>query len=139
MKALIATALLLIGSALGPNTGQIRGHVRYPACMPPEDLQVCAERNDGWHRCVDATELTEAGVAYTLDVPAGNYLVYSTSETYFPGYRAYYSKAVRCGLTIECHDHDPIQVRVRAGQIVKNIDPDDWFAPREIPFDEPSV
>jgi hypothetical protein len=125
MNALII-ALLLIGS---DPTGRIRGHVHFPACMPPADLQVCAERSDGFSRCTTKLMLTEVGLAYTLEVPPGRYLVYARSESTLAGYRAYFSKAVHCGLRVGCDDHAPVPVNVRANKTVSGVDPDDWFAP----------
>jgi len=135
MNALII-ALLLIGS---DPTGRIRGHVHFPACMPPTDLQVCAERSDGFSHCTSKLMLTEIGLAYTLEVPPGRYLVYSKSESTRPGHRAYFTAAVRCGLHLGCVDHDPISIEVRANKTVSGVDPDDWFAPiDELPL-EPSA
>jgi hypothetical protein len=132
MNALII-ALLLLGS---DPAGRIRGHAHFPACFPPPDLQVCAEGTDGSSTCTSKLVLTEVGLAYTLEVPPGWYLVYSASESTLPGYRAYYSEAVVCGLSVECDDHEPIPIEVRPNETVSGIDPDDWFAPKEpVPLD----
>jgi hypothetical protein len=107
--------------------------------MPPADLQVCAERTDGFSSCTSKLTLTEIGLAYSLVVPPGRYRVYSASESTRAGYRAYFSKAVLCGLRIGCEDHEPIPVDVRANKTVSGVDPDDWFAPiGEVPL-EPSA
>jgi hypothetical protein len=134
MNALIV-ALLLFGS---DPTGRIQGHVHFPACMPPADLQVCAERGDGFTSCTTKLMLTELGLAYTLQVPPGRYFVYAASEDTLRGYRAYFSKAVACGLHVGCTDHEPIPVEVRAHKTVRGVDPDDWFAPMQAPL-EPSA
>lgn len=134
MNALVI-ALLLIGS---DPTGGIRGHVHFPACMPPADLQVCAEREDGLLTCTSKLLLTEIGLAYQLEVPPGRYLVFSASQSIFPGHRAYFSRAVRCGLRVRCEDHEPIWIEVRANKTVSGVDPDDWFPIEEAPLD-PSV
>jgi hypothetical protein len=134
MNALII-ALLLIGS---DPTGRIRGHVHFPACMPPADLQVCAERSGGFSSCTSKLMLTEIGLAYTLEVPPGRYLVYSKSESTLPGYRAYFTNAVKCGLHLRCFDHVPVLIEVRPNRTLTGVDPDDWFAPQEAPL-EPSA
>ena len=138
MNALII-ALLLLGS---DPTGRIRGHVRFPACMHPADLQVCAERRDGVSSCTSKLMLTEIGLAYTLEVAPGHYRVYSKSESTRPGYRAYFTNAVKCGLHLGCVDHVPVWIEVRPNKTLNGVDPDDWFAPTEVePLEplEPSV
>ncbi len=138
MRAMIALLLLGLGSVAAPRPSRIEGHVHYPACFPPSDLAVCAATTDGTtERCTSRFSMTELGIHYRLEVPAGTYLVYATSETYFPGYRAHFSRAVVCGLSTECRDHAPIPVTVEPGQTVRHIDPDDWFAPVRPP--PPSV
>ena len=135
MNALII-ALLLIGS---DPTGRIRGHVHFPACMPPTDLEVCAERKDGFTSCTTKLRLTEMGMAYTLEVPPGRYLVYSKSESTRPRFRAYFTNAVKCGLHLGCVDHVPAWIEVRPNKTLDGVDPDDWFVPTDIGPLEPSV
>ena len=46
---------------------------------------------------------------------------------YAKDYRAYYSKFVKCGMSVDCQDHTPIVVRVKSGETVSGIDPMDWY------------
>ena len=44
-----------------------------------------------------------------------------------------YSKAVPCGLSVDCTDHSLIPVTVNAGQDVTGIDACDWYGPPPLP------
>lgn len=134
---------LWVVAALGmtsavPSVGFIEGHVRYPSCTPPVDLHVCAEALDGSESLrTRKLRFTKDGYAYAIPVSAGLWRVYAATHSILPGYRAYYSRAVRCGLSVECVDHTPIVVEVKAGEVVSGVDPDDWFdftpIPRPLP------
>jgi hypothetical protein len=121
---------LFCGSFFVPTRGLIEGRATYPACIPPADLEVCAEKVDARDRiCTTDFAWTPEGAAFLMDVPAGTWLVYATAKTDLPGVRAYYSRAVVCGLGVECEDHTPIPVEVRAGGIVSDVRPSDWYTP----------
>lgn len=138
LLSLLVGGLLLLPRALGaPNAplvtpGAIEGHVHYPACFgPPEDLEICAEAlGGGAEACTGELTATRAGFRYRLEVPPGRYLVYATTEE-MPGRRAYFSRHVVCGLSVDCRDHTPVPVHVEPGETVTGIDPDDWFGPPE--------
>lgn len=139
---LLAGGLLLIPRAIGAppevspvsEVGWIEGHVHYPACFgPPEDLTVCAEgAGSDATFCTRTLTLTETGFRYRLEVPAGRYLVYSITQE-IPDRRAFYSRHVVCGLSVDCPDHTPLPVVVEPGETTTGVDPDDWFAPPEPP------
>lgn len=125
--AVVATGIT-VGALRGPERGGVEGHVRYPACDAPADLEVCAERVGGGEAtCTRLRAETPVGYAYRLELPPGRWFVYSVAPTDLPGRRAYFTRAVTCGLTIACDDHARIEVEVRAGATVTGVDPNDWF------------
>ena len=103
-------------------TGELRGEARYPACMPPR-ITVCAELVSGGPLICAATD--EQG-RYRLTVPAGTYYVFAKAEEFLLE-RAYFTRAVLCGLDVECKDHTRIPVEVGAGRILTGVDPADWY------------
>ncbi len=75
------------------------------------------------------TELNQP--TYQIDnLPTGTYYVVA----YLPDtdqLRAGYTKAVPCGLSVECSDHALIPVEVTAGTATEGIDPGDWYVEPE--------
>jgi len=117
-------------------TGTIEGSLSYPSEFIPSHMTICAEDTSTKKQYCTKTHIQNQkytyGVGYKIeDVPSGSYLVFA----YFPGgeasysesYRAYYSKFVTCGMSVDCASHDPIVVTVAAGQAVTGIDPQDWY------------
>src|SRR5512147_1158944 len=96
-------------------TGVLEGSLGYPSDLIPR-LVVCAENVTSRDRYCTDTRLESDrythGVGYRLAVPAGTYHVFAQESQM----HAYYSPAVACGLKLECTDHQPIPVTVRAGQ-----------------------
>ena len=124
--------------------GRITGELRYPSCnKTAPGLEVCAEAvgSRDTTACTSDFEATEAGeLTYTLDVPAGRYLVFARTPIVRGGqYRAYFSQAVRCGLEVGCDDHAPIEIGVRPGQTVSGVHPSDWLRGTEPPKPQPLV
>jgi len=109
----------------------IEGSLSFPSNYIPEDMQVCAldTTNDQGIFCTK-DHITDKkytyGVGYKIEVPAGSYNVYATVSSW-QGYKAYYSDFVTCGLKSSCPSHNPIEVKVDAGQSVTKIDPIDWY------------
>lgn len=112
-----------------PGVGAIEGALLYPACTGlPTDLKVCAEEaSTGAVTCTQRF-VDQDGYRYRLELPKGRYAVWAESKTARPGYRAYYSAAIPCGLSVECKDHHPIPLAVDAGALTTGISPADWFA-----------
>ena len=114
--------LTLMG-ALNPFvTGELRGEVRFPSCTPPR-ITVCAEPVSGGKLSCTATD---ARGHYRLRVSHGRYYVFARADEFLQS-RAYFTRAVQCGLDIVCTDHAKIPVQVDAGQIATGVDPADWF------------
>ena len=109
-------------------TGTITGSLNYPSEGIPDDLEVCANNTITNETVCTNDHVTsneyQHGVGYELIVPAGSYSVYSKLPD--SNYRAYYSEAVLCGLTIECTDHTPLVVKIGANQTV-TANPHDWY------------
>ena len=111
-----------------PPTGKISGQLSYPASsLPP--LRVTAFRvDDGSASYTD----TAAGQStYELDLPEGDYhiVAYSIGGGGFPsGLAGGYTKAVPCGLSVDCTDHTLIVVTVVSNTVTANINPGDWYA-----------
>lgn len=114
--------------------GTITGSISYPSEFIPEKLTVCAE--NVYNRGVFCTQdkikdsSYEYGVGYKLNLPEGSYYVYA----YLPNedldkvaYKAYYSEFVLCGLEYSCQSHDPVLIDVKAGSVVSDVDPQDWY------------
>lgn len=113
--------------------GAIEGMLIYPSEGIPPELFVCAESIEfGETYCTDQRAMLPAGgqasiEGYRLPLPPGRYFVYATLP--MMPIRAYYSDFVPCGLHVGCPSHDPIVVEVRSGQILRDINPGDWYFP----------
>lgn len=107
-----------------PTTGTIAGKLTYPSTYIPKDIQVCAEETTSEEvTCKGGFE----GDSYEMELAPGTYHVYSRTDD-MEGYRAYYSKAVPCGLSVDCTDHSPLDVDLAGGEALSDIDPGDWYA-----------
>jgi hypothetical protein len=127
----LATMMVGLGGQAAVGTlGTIEGRLRYPACTEiPADLVVCGEEAQNGVRVCGRPYATVDGYRYRLQVPAGQYRVFAQTESARPGYRAYYSASVVCGLRVDCKDHAPILITAVAGQIQSGVEPADWFDP----------
>jgi len=67
-----------------------------------------------------------------LGVRAGDYFVYAAGRALGvpppTRFGAGYTKAVPCGLSVDCTDHAPITVHVSARATTTGVDPTDWYA-----------
>lgn len=115
----------------------IMGDLSFPSDYIPDDMQVCAEEVSTSEKHCDA-KIAKKGSrkVYVLSVPAGRYQVYAQTDDK-PGYRAYYSDAVVCGLEITCTSHKPITVTLAEGEQRSAIQPHDWYA--DISTERPEV
>jgi len=138
---LIWVIILLLwpcGAPAAPPPGVIEGSLSYPSDFIPPDMTICAENLAtkqiySTHKHVKAKKY-QYQVGYKLMVPPGDYHVYAYLPdpakwgAAFPrDYRAYYSEFVKCGQTINCKSHAPIVVRVKSGETLSGIDPQDWY------------
>jgi hypothetical protein len=134
----IALSLLIQPSpGAAANTGVIEGSLSYPSDFIPPDMTICAE-NLATKKIYSTRKHLKARkyqyqVGYKLEVPPGDYHVYAYlpdpakwGASYPKDYRAYYSEFVKCGQTVDCKSHAPIVVKVKSGETVSGIDPQDW-------------
>jgi len=105
-------------------TGSITGSLSYPSeFIPP--LRVFAFKVDS--QAYFFVDTIQNQSSYQInDLPAGYYHVvaYTTG-----GLATGYSQAVPCGLSVDCTNHELIDVPVNSGQVVTGVDPGDWYAP----------
>jgi hypothetical protein len=117
-------------------TGSISGGVGYPSeFLPAQDIYAIS--TDGSHFSV--VETVTSQTAYVLlGLTAGDYFVLTAprqasirggATTGKPVYRfgAGYTRAVLCGLSVECTDHTLVPVHVTAEMTVAGVDPTDWY------------
>jgi len=126
------------GAAAAPQPGVIEGALSYPSEFIPPDMTICAENlaTKQLH-CTNKhlkAKKYQYKVGYKLTVPPGDYHVYAYlpdparyGAEYSKDYRAYYSEYVKCGMTEKCPSHAPIVVKVKSGETVSGIDPQDWY------------
>lgn len=115
-------------SAVQTATGTITGSISFPSeVIPP--MEVCAEDIATKEQICSDQMLKDPkyqyGVGYEITVPAGEYHVFATLPN--DPYQAYYNEFVKCGLKATCTSHEPVSVKVSAGQTITNIDPQDWY------------
>lgn len=127
-KILATTTLLaaLLATPVASQTpsGRIEGSLSYPSSYIPA-LKVCAKNiKNNSQRCIQTQKNQKQ---YRIEVQPGTYQVFATVTIAGQKDTAYYSKAVICGLRYGCNDHTPISVTVRSGQVVKGINPQDWY------------
>ena len=126
------------GVAAAPSPGVIEGSLSYPSEFIPPDMTICAE-NLATKKLSCTNKHLKAKkyqykVGYKLEVPPGDYQVYAYlpdparyGASYPKDYRAYYSEFVKCGMSVDCPSHAPIAVRVKSGETISGIDPQDWY------------
>jgi hypothetical protein len=66
---------------------------------------------------------------FTITVRPGTYNLFAYLEGNDGPAGGAYTEFVRCGLRAGCSDHTPIDVTVRAGETVRDIEVSDWYAP----------
>ena len=126
------------GADAAHQSGVIEGSLSYPSEFIPPDMTICAEnlatkKIYSTHRHVKAKKY-QYQVGYKLAVPPGDYHVYAYlpdparyGASFSKDYQAYYSEFVKCGMSIDCPSHAPIAVRVKSGETISGIDPQDWY------------
>lgn len=109
-------------------TGIIAGKLSYPSDYLPDDLVACAVHVGTKAKTCSSKRTERAdGTFYEMRLPVGDYTVHATTKDDL-SYKAYFSEAVPCGLSVECTSHKPIVVRVTADSVASGVDPGDWYA-----------
>jgi hypothetical protein len=119
--------------------GVVTGNLSYPSEFIPAMRVAAFSLTNGKAYFLD----TARGQAvYSISLPPGTYYVVSYPYEGIPGYTGRvdsytlgggsfaggYTKAVQCGLTVECIDNQLVSVVVQAGGRVV-VSPADWYAP----------
>ena len=111
--------------------GTITGLVGYPAEGHPA-MTICAfaAADRSVHHCVDVPQATTPPKSpYTISgVRPGTYHLFAYAAGNDRAGGAY-TEYVRCGLRASCGDHTLIDVVVRAGETVRDIEVSDWYGP----------
>lgn len=107
--------------------GSITGTLGYPSQgIPPlEVFAIKASDHSVYFKTVTKTNQQ----TFTIDdITPGTYVVvaYPVDTDSLAGG---YTKAVACGLSVECTDHSLVLVEVTAGGTQSNIEVKDWYAP----------
>jgi hypothetical protein len=115
------------------NTGAITGLVAYPAEGHPA-MTICAfgATDRSVHYCVDLPQATTPPKSpYTISgLRPGTYHVFAYAAGNERAGGAY-TEYVRCGLRASCSDHTLVDVVVRAGESVRDIEVSDWYGPTD--------
>lgn len=109
----------------GSEMAVLSGTLGYPSEMIPA-VSIFAFNQDDQTQFF-SVETSENDQSFTLDVPAGTYLLVAYPLN-TPEMAGGYTQAVPCGLSVECTDHSLIPVTVGAGQIIDTIEIKDWYA-----------
>lgn len=113
----------IAASVLRLPVGAISGSLSYPSDYIPKDMSVCARHTETRE---DTCKVTGTKESYRLELAPGTYLVWAKTKDWSG--RAFYTKAIACGLSVECTNHEPIEVVVQAGQTTRNVDPGDYYS-----------
>jgi hypothetical protein len=116
------------------STGAITGMAAYPSeGHPGLSIYAISTSDRSVYFSVDIPRSTVPTNAppYTITgVRPGTYHLFSYAEGNDRAGGAY-TEYVKCGLRASCSDHSLIDVTVRAGETVRDIDVSDWYGPTE--------
>lgn len=109
-----------------PPSGGISGKLCYPGSQIPPMTIFAVDQATGKSYKAKSQDPNET--RYRLEgVLPGTYVVYAWLDDSKLG--GSYSRAVPCGLSVDCTDHSLIPVTVKVGQDVTGIDVCDWYGP----------
>lgn len=126
-----APAATQAAPASNATTGSISGNLNYPSSSIPAMYVTAYQVGTQNYQFV----ITNAGqnTFQINDLNPGTYnvIAYTVGGGGFPiGLPGGYTKAVLCGLSVNCTDHTLIDVTVEAGKTASDIKPFDWYAPQ---------
>lgn len=105
-------------------TGSVAGNLSYPSSFIPSLVVVAFSADTSNYYYVITAENQQT---YQIDnLPAGAYYIvaYIADGSYSAGY----TRAVECGLSAECTDHNLISVYIPSGEVTTGVNPQDWYA-----------
>jgi len=109
-----------------PEVGSISGMLSYPSEFIPPQRIVATNLATGQIFYVDTA--LDARSYRIANLPPGAY--YVVAYVADPPLASGYSQFVICGLSVDCTDHNLVEVIVKPGQETTGIDPGDWYAPQ---------
>lgn len=134
-KLLFLALLFFLLVRCSDNGSSINGTVIFSdAELPEVTMNVYAKNIKSGE--VFVTHTTQKNNSFKITkIPDGKYIVYAYSKDEVGEYvlpkkiKLYggYSKAVLCGSTEKCTDHELIKIEIKNGQEINNIKISDWF------------
>ena len=126
-----ATTSVPTASSQPASAGAISGLVGYPAEGHPGMTVYAISTTDKtvWSSVEIPRGTDPAKPSYTISgVRPGTYNLFAAAEGNERTGGAY-TEYVKCGMNASCSDHTLIDVTVRAGETVRDIEVSDWYAP----------
>lgn len=106
--------------------GEIAGTLGYPSeGIPPLTVYAFDTTNEKKYFKLN-TKVNQTSFTISDVDPGSYYVVAYTKDSESSGG---YTKAVSCGLSVDCTDHSLIAVSVKAGETTSGVDVKDWYAP----------
>jgi hypothetical protein len=114
--------------------GSIAGKLSYPAdSLPPLRIVAFRVEKGVKTRSYEYVEVFNQDTYLINNLKPGAYWVIAypitQAKQITSGLGGGYTKAVACGLSVNCTDHTLVEVQVNPGEVTNNIDPGDWYAP----------
>jgi hypothetical protein len=106
--------------------GTIDGAICYPSDYIPAMTLYARNAKTGETFSKSLAEETDH---YQITVPPGTYKVFVWAD----GIGGSYSKAVPCGLSVNCTNHTLILISVKPSQTVFGVNPCDFYSQKDIP------
>ncbi|MFA6532569.1 MAG: hypothetical protein WCT22_01050 [Patescibacteria group bacterium] len=106
--------------------GKITGSLGYPSEGIPELTVYAFDTLDQKKYFTVDTQVNQNSFTIT-NVDPGSYFVVAYPKKYDAS--GSYTKAVPCGLSVECTDHTMIDVIVNPGETASGVEVRDWYAP----------
>ena len=110
-----------------PAMGTVAGKICYPSEFIPAMTAYFTNVTNGEYT---ELQITENQSDYHIDLLPGRYIAFAYPER---GNGGSYSRAVPCGLSVECIDHTTLAFDVRLGETTSGIDICDWYSPESVP------
>jgi hypothetical protein len=107
--------------------GTVAGKICYPSEFIPAMTAYFTNITNGEYT---ELQISENQSDYQIDLVPGRYIAFAYPEKSYGGS---YSRAVPCGLTVECTDHTTLAFEVRPGETTSGIDICDWYSPESVP------
>lgn len=106
--------------------GKITGNLGFPSEGIPE-LTVYAFDTLNQKKYFTVETQVNQGTFTIINVDPGSYYIVAYPKN--NDFAGSYTKAVPCGLSVECTDHSMIDVIVNPGETVSGVEVRDWYAP----------